>query len=55
LSAINAFVCSIDPQALEKDTLDVFVRFEADKIVLVYKHGEKEITQYSVEPYLETS
>lgn len=40
-------------QALETiaDTIDVFLRFEEDRIVLVYKSGEKDVTGYSVEPY----
>ncbi|RME87003.1 MAG: hypothetical protein D6770_10500 [Anaerolineae bacterium] len=51
LRMINEFVLSVDTQALSRDTVDVFVRFDDDKIMLVYKHGEIEITDYSVGPY----
>ncbi|MDW8226702.1 MAG: hypothetical protein RMJ60_02775 [Anaerolineales bacterium] len=43
---------TIDSQALDRDTLDVFVRFEEDCISLIYKQGKKDITGYTVEPYL---
>lgn len=53
LREVKEFVLTIDHRAFERDTVDIFLRFEVDRIVLVYKHGEKEITDYSVEPYLE--
>ncbi|MCS7009893.1 MAG: hypothetical protein N2049_06120 [Anaerolineales bacterium] len=52
LQEIKSLVVTIDSQALDRDTLDVFVRFEEDCISLIYKQGKKDITGYTVEPYL---
>lgn len=53
LHVIADFVVSMDPDAFQRDTIDIFIRFDADKLALVYKRGETDITQYSIEPYLE--
>lgn len=51
LQEIRDFVLSIDPLALQRDTVDIFLRFDEEKILLVYKSGEKDVTRHSVEPY----
>lgn len=52
LKEIAAFVHTADSQAFDRDTVDIFIRFDEDKLALVYKGQEKDITAYSVEPYL---
>lgn len=51
LQEVRDFVLSVDTAALQRDTVDIFLRFDEERIVLVYKSGEKDVTQYSVEPY----
>ncbi|MGB9873149.1 MAG: hypothetical protein ACPLYD_16020 [Anaerolineae bacterium] len=51
LQEVRDFVLSVDTAALQRDTVDVFLRFEEDKILLVYKGGEKDVTRHSVETY----
>lgn len=51
LDVLREFVLSVDPEAFQRDTVDVFLRFDEDKIWLTYKGMEREITDYSVEPY----
>lgn len=48
------FILSIDPTAFERDTVDLFIRFEEEQLLLVYKNGQKEITDFSVLPYVES-
>lgn len=51
LIEIKTLINSIDPNAFIRDTIDIFIRFDEDRLILAYKNGEKDITQYSVEPY----
>jgi len=51
LCEVRDFILSVDAEAFQRDTIDVFLRFEEERIVLVYKTGEKDVTRYSVEPY----
>ncbi len=51
LQEVRDFVLSVDAAALQRDTVDIFLRFDEERIMLVYKGGEKDVTQYSVEPY----
>ena len=37
--------------AFERDTIDVHFRFDEDKVMLVYKNGEIDITEFAVEKY----
>ncbi len=53
MAEIRDFILSIDSLAFERDTIDIFIRFEDERLVLAYKQGEKEITAASVLPYLE--
>jgi hypothetical protein len=53
LEEIRDFILSIDPLAFQRDTVDIFIRFDESRLVLAYKQGEKEITAASVLPYLE--
>lgn len=51
LHEVRKLILSVDAEAFQRDTIDIFLRFEEDRIVLVYKSGEKDVTGYSVEPY----
>lgn len=51
LRDVRDFVLSVDASALQRDTVDVFLRFEEERILLVYKGSAMEITSYSVEAY----
>ncbi len=42
-----------DPRAFERDTIDVFVRFDEKQIFLVYKDTEINVTSYTVLSYPE--
>jgi hypothetical protein len=52
LQEIADFIRDIDPQAFERDTLDIFIRFEEEQLWLVYKNGQKDITP-TIFPYSE--
>lgn len=49
LAAIKELIT--DTGAFERDTIDVFVRFDEDKIVVSYKRQEVEVTEYSLSPW----
>jgi len=51
LCEVRDFILSEDAEAFDRDTIDVFVRFEEERIVLVFKNAEKDITRYSVVRY----
>jgi hypothetical protein len=51
LKEIRDFVLTIDASVFDRDTIDVFVRFDDNKIVLVYKDSELIITHHSVQEY----
>lgn len=51
LIEIKTLFNSLDPNAFIRDTIDIFIRSDEDKLILVYKGGEKDITNYSIEPY----
>jgi hypothetical protein len=51
LSDIKDFVLLIDVVAFNRDTIDVFLRFDEDKIVVVYKSNELNITKSAIQPY----
>jgi len=42
-----------DNKAFERDTIDIFIHFDEDKILIAYKSSEINITSYSILPYLE--
>lgn len=52
LNEIKDFILSVDENAFIRDTIDIFIRFDEDKILMVYKNKEIIITQHSVQPYL---
>jgi hypothetical protein len=52
LAAIRDFVASVDSEAFRRDTLDIFIRFDEERIVLVYKDRETTITSYAVQTSL---
>jgi hypothetical protein len=51
LETIRDFINENDKTAFERDTIDVFIRFYEEKILIVYKYSELNITQYSIQPY----
>jgi len=51
LVKIKNLVLSVDGEAFTRDTVDIFIRFDDARIVLVYKNQETDITEHSVQPY----
>ena len=37
-------------EAFKRDTIDIFVRFDEEKIVVVYKNTEKDVTDDAIQP-----
>jgi hypothetical protein len=48
LSTIQNFILFVDPDALNRDTIDIFFRFDLPKIVAVYKNKELDVTEYTI-------
>ena len=51
LNIIRDFIKKIDKKAFERDTIDIFLRFDAKQIFVVYKSSEIDVTSYSVITY----
>jgi hypothetical protein len=51
LSEIRDFVSSVDGNAFDRDTIDIFIRFDETQIFLVYKGNELDFTRYAVQNY----
>lgn len=51
LKVINELVSSIDVEAFRRDTVDVFIRFDENKIILIYKREERDVTEFAIEKY----
>ncbi len=51
LKELKEFILNEDKTAFERDTIDIFIRFESAKIVVVYKTAEKDVTTYAIQPY----
>jgi hypothetical protein len=51
LKEIKEFVSLIDEDAFKRDTIDVFIKFDEDKILLVYKGESKDVTKYAVQSF----
>jgi len=51
LEIIKELVLTNDKNAFERDTIDIFVRFDEEKILVVYKNSELDITSNSVLSY----
>jgi hypothetical protein len=51
LYKIKDLVVATDTDAFTRDTIDIFIRFEENRIVLAYKDKEIDITQHSVQTY----
>ncbi len=51
LAEIKQFLSSAPESPFERDTIDIFIRFDESKIVLIYKDAELDVTQRSVQPY----
>lgn len=51
LEKIAKHINKVNKKAFDRDTIDVFIRFDEDKIVLVYKREELDITKFAVEKY----
>ncbi len=48
LSVIKTFVSQIDSDSFNRDTIDIFVRFEEQQTVLVFKNQELDVSNYVV-------
>jgi len=51
LDIIREFVKKNDNEAFERDTIDIFLRFDEKQIFVVYKNSEIDVTSYSVRSY----
>jgi hypothetical protein len=51
LKQIKDFILLNDKNAFDRDTIDIFVRFDDEKIVIVYKTSEIDITAHAVQSY----
>lgn len=51
LEIIKEFVRSNDKEAFKRDTIDVFIRFDEEKILILYKNATIDITIYAIQPY----
>jgi hypothetical protein len=51
LNEIRDFISGNDKKAFKRDTIDIFVRFDEEKIVIVYKSAEKDITNNAILPF----
>ncbi len=51
LEKIKMHIISVDNTAFSRDTMDVFIRFDSDKIALVYKGNEMDVTPFAVAQY----
>lgn len=51
LAEIKQFLASTPENPFARDTIDIFIRFDESRIVLIYKNAELDVTQYSVQPY----
>jgi len=51
LSEIRDFILSVDTDAFDRDTIDIFIRFDEEKVVMAYKDKETIVTQHSVQTY----
>ncbi len=51
LEVIKKFVQGIDTTVFKRDTIDIFLHFDEQKIALVYKKNELDITDYTVQTF----
>ncbi len=51
LKVIKELVSSIDAEAFRRDTVDIFIRFDDNKIILIYKREEQDVTGFAIENY----
>lgn len=51
LKTIRAFVLANDPEAFKRDSVDIFIRFDEQKIFAVYKNSEKDVASYAILSY----
>jgi len=51
LDELKSFISENDGEAFNRDTIDIFIRFDEEKINVVFKGAEKDITKNSVQPY----
>jgi hypothetical protein len=51
LSDIKHFVLKVDRNAFLRDTIDIFIKFHEDRIILIYKSNEFNITKHSILPF----
>jgi hypothetical protein len=51
LNELKDFISENDKEAFDRDTIDIFVRFDEEKIVVVYKNTEKNVTDNAIQPF----
>ncbi len=51
LKVIKELVSKVDAEAFKRDTVDVFIRFDDNKIILIYKREERDVTEFAIEKY----
>lgn len=51
LSLIKDFITQIDIDAFSRDTIDIFIRFDPHKIVIVYKESEIDVSSCTISRY----
>ena len=49
MEVIKELVSKIDTNAFKRDTVDVFIRFDDNKIILIYKREEQDVTEFAIE------
>ena len=51
LNELRNFILENDKEAFNRDTIDIFVRFDEEKIAVVYKNTEKDVTDNAIQPF----
>jgi len=51
LNELRDFILENDKNAFKRDTIDIFVRFDEEKIAVVYKNAEKAVTDNAIQPF----
>lgn len=51
LDKLRDFILKNDRVAFKRDTIDIFVRFDEEKIAVVYKNTEKDVTDNAIQPF----
>ena len=52
LNELKQFIKANDSDAFARDTIDIFIRFDEEKIVVVYKGNEFDVTHFAIDDFL---